>query len=262
MSSFVHGWPKDRKFSIKSIRDSLTDGWPDTRRVWILRVILTVVLLALAIGLGCLHVKGTYKPIMNCRYVFRNQVSQLGEWVCVGTPEGRGDYVPQVVKDIASAPQALVADLRNRSINFEGVFIEKDSIGVHIAPNWDITLPPGDITLLPAVDWYPLRELLDPQPVKWPPFPGLAGLVNPPLEWLRGLTVWTILGFFVIASLVVTIVVKIVGPPIVRLVTFDPEEWKNLLGTLRTWAVILAVFLLLFLISVWQGGGLALPPFR
>jgi hypothetical protein len=157
-------------------------GWPNTRNIWIARIILVVVLLAVVIGLSYLHINGTYKPIMNCRGVVVRGLKAPG-WVCDGF----------------------------------------SVLGFRI--------------------------------------PGPASGINGPLEWLRKVTVWTILAFFVIASLIATILYNIIVKPIIRLIRRDPEEWRKFLENLRTWCLILAVFLLLFLISVYKADGLALPPF-
>ena len=89
----------------------------------------------------------------------------------------------------------------------------------------------------------------DSKEVMWPVIPGPLKGIDGPLEWLKGVTVWTVLAFFVIASLVITIVANIIVPPIYRIVTFNPEEWRRPLGTLRTWSLILGVLWLLFLVS-------------
>ncbi len=97
--------------------------------------------------------------------------------------------------------------------------------------------------------------------------PGLAPGINVPLEAIRGVTVWTILIFFVIVSLALTLIYNIFIKPLIEVIKRllkpsldNGEEWRKLLGTVRTWSLILAVFLLLFLFSVGQARGLGLPP--
>jgi hypothetical protein len=181
---------------------------PKTRNIWITRVLPVVVLLALAVGLGYLHIKGTYKPYMNCRYVVSTGLHLPDMlWVCNGI--NTAEYMPRAVTDIVN-------------LGLKACF-------------WDGC----------------------PKQVTWPFISGLEGLITPTLEFFRKVAVWAILIFFVFVSMFLTIMINNITT-IIRILTFNSEEWKRLLGTLRTFGLILGVFLLLFLFSVYRTGGLKL----
>ncbi len=209
-------------------------GFPTDRRAWIIRIVVVVVLLALVIGFSYVHVNGTYKPYFKCSYLFVDGV-KLPSWVCMETVKD-GAYAPELVKNTVELPRTTCIALQNY-----------DVAGVH---------PFG---------WLPCPT----QPlVTWPEITGPLWYLNGPLEWLRGITVRTILIFFVITSLVLTLIYNMIIKPVIQVIKrlVNPrldhgEEWKKLLGTVRTWSLILAVFLLLFLFSVGQAGGLELPGF-
>jgi hypothetical protein len=217
---------------------SFVHGWPNTRNIWIARVILVVVLLALVIGLGYMHINGTYKPWMKCSHVL------AGSWLCDNWDIV--DHIPQTVKDVLNWPGQICNWFKGGCTpNLVcDPYITKKCVDVNV------------LRPLGICGWFdqcPSEATL--------PIPGLKGFIDPPLEWLRGVTVWTIFAVFVIASLILTILYNIIVKPIIRLMRRDPEEWRKLLENLRTWFLILAVFLLLFLVSVARTGGVEPPHF-
>jgi hypothetical protein len=75
--------------------------------------------------------------------------------------------------------------------------------------------------------------------------PGLGGVMNPPLEFVRRIISWSVVLFFAFVSLYLTIAINNFKT-IVRLVTFRKEEWKRLMGSLRTWLLLFVSFSFLF----------------
>jgi len=75
--------------------------------------------------------------------------------------------------------------------------------------------------------------------------PGLGGVMNPPLEFVRRVIAWSVVVFFALVSLYLTIVINNFKT-IVRLVTFRKEEWQQLLASLRTWLLLFVSFSFLF----------------
>jgi len=75
--------------------------------------------------------------------------------------------------------------------------------------------------------------------------PGLGGVMNPPLEFVRKVISWTVVLFFAFLSLYLTIVFNNFKT-IVRLVTFRREEWSRLMASLRTWLLLFVSFTFLF----------------
>jgi hypothetical protein len=75
--------------------------------------------------------------------------------------------------------------------------------------------------------------------------PGLGGVMNPPLEFVRKVVSWSVVLFFAFLSLYLTILINNFKT-IVRLVTLRKEEWKKLVGSLRTWLLLFVSFSFLF----------------
>jgi hypothetical protein len=79
--------------------------------------------------------------------------------------------------------------------------------------------------------------------------PGLAQVIDPPLEFTRKVIVWSILVFFAFVSLYLTIIINNLKA-VVKLLTFDKHEWKKFIASLRTWLLIFVSFCLLFYFAV------------
>jgi hypothetical protein len=79
--------------------------------------------------------------------------------------------------------------------------------------------------------------------------PGLAQVIDPPLEFSRKVITWGILIFFAFVSLYLTIIINNLKA-VVKLLTFDKAEWKKFIASLRTWLLIFVSFCLLFYFTV------------
>ena len=79
--------------------------------------------------------------------------------------------------------------------------------------------------------------------------PGLAWLLDPLLEFVRTVSVWAILLFFAFISLLLTQILNNVKA-IVKIVTFNREEWKRLGASIFTFLLIYVVFCTLFYFNV------------
>lgn len=79
--------------------------------------------------------------------------------------------------------------------------------------------------------------------------PGLAQVIDPPLEFTRKVITWSILIFFAFVSLYLTIIIDNLKV-IVKLLAFDKQEWKKFISSLRTWLLIFVSFCLLFYFTV------------
>jgi hypothetical protein len=79
--------------------------------------------------------------------------------------------------------------------------------------------------------------------------PGLRGVMDPPLELVRKIVSWSVAIFFAFLSLYLTIMIDNLKS-FVRLVTFNKEEWKKFMASLRTWLLIFVSFSFLFYFTV------------
>ena len=79
--------------------------------------------------------------------------------------------------------------------------------------------------------------------------PGLNGVVNPPLKFIRLIISWSIILFFGFLSLYLTIIINNLKT-VVKLLTFNKEEWKNLMSSIRIWLSIFVFFCLIFYFTV------------
>lgn len=79
--------------------------------------------------------------------------------------------------------------------------------------------------------------------------PGLGEVIDPPLEFTRKVVIWSILIFFAFLSLYLTILINNLKA-VIKLLTFDKEEWKKFMASLRTWLLIFVSFCLLFYLAV------------
>ena len=82
-------------------------------------------------------------------------------------------------------------------------------------------------------------------------FDGLAAIMDRPLKFIRTVIAWTVLAFFALVSLYLTIMFNNLKA-IVKILTLNKEEWKRFLGSLRTWLLIFSVFCLFFYFTVIQ----------
>jgi hypothetical protein len=79
--------------------------------------------------------------------------------------------------------------------------------------------------------------------------PGLQTVMDPPLRFIRSVVAWTILVFFAMVSLFLTITFNNLKT-IVKIILLNKEEWKRFLSSLRTWLLIFSAFCLTFYLSV------------
>lgn len=78
---------------------------------------------------------------------------------------------------------------------------------------------------------------------------GLALFLDPALEIVRTVAVWVVLLFFAFISLLLTLIINNVKK-IVRIVTFNREEWKRFGASIVTFLLIFVVFCTLFYFNV------------
>jgi hypothetical protein len=79
--------------------------------------------------------------------------------------------------------------------------------------------------------------------------PGLAGIFNPVLEFVRTVTVWAVLLFFAFISLLLTLIINNLKT-IVKIVTLNREEWKRFGASIVTFLLFFVVFCTLFYFKV------------
>jgi hypothetical protein len=79
--------------------------------------------------------------------------------------------------------------------------------------------------------------------------PGLGGVMNPPLEFVRTIISWSVVLFFAFLSLSLTIMVNNFKS-LVKILTFNKEEWKRFMASARTWLFFFVIFGLGFYFTV------------
>ena len=79
--------------------------------------------------------------------------------------------------------------------------------------------------------------------------PGLRGVMDPPLEFVRAIISWSIVVFFAFLSLWLTIMVNNLKS-VVKILTFNKEEWKRFMASARIWLLFFVVFGSLFYFTV------------
>jgi hypothetical protein len=79
--------------------------------------------------------------------------------------------------------------------------------------------------------------------------PGLRGAMDPPLEFARTIISWTVVLFFAFVSVYLTIMVNNFKS-VIRLVTFNKEEWKRFMSSLRVWFLFFVTFCAIFYFTV------------
>lgn len=75
--------------------------------------------------------------------------------------------------------------------------------------------------------------------------PGLSSVMDGPLEWIRQGILWIVLFFGIVISGFATYIINNMMK-VTRLLTFNKEEWKALLSTMRVFITILFLFLISF----------------
>ncbi len=75
--------------------------------------------------------------------------------------------------------------------------------------------------------------------------PGLSSIMDGPLEWIRQGILWIVLFFGIVISGFVTFIINNMMK-VIRLLTFNKQEWNALLLTMRMFITILFLFLISF----------------
>lgn len=79
--------------------------------------------------------------------------------------------------------------------------------------------------------------------------PGLSGVMNPPLEFARSIIAWSVIIFFAFISIYLTIIINNFKT-VVKILTFNKEEWKRFMGSVRIWLVLFVGFCSAFYFTV------------
>lgn len=79
--------------------------------------------------------------------------------------------------------------------------------------------------------------------------PGLKAVMDPPLELIRSVIAWSVVLFFAFLSLYLTIMINNFKS-VVRLVSFNKEEWKKFMASARIWLFLFVGFCAVFYFSV------------
>jgi hypothetical protein len=79
--------------------------------------------------------------------------------------------------------------------------------------------------------------------------PGLAGVMNPPLEFIRKVISWSAVLFFGFLSVGLTMLINNVKA-VIKILTFNKEEWRRLMASFRTWMLFFVVFCAVFYFTV------------
>ena len=81
--------------------------------------------------------------------------------------------------------------------------------------------------------------------------PGLSSAIDKPLEFIRLVIAWSIVVFFAFLSLFLTILINNFVR-VVKILTFNKEEWKRFLASARISLLIFIVFCSIFYFSVMR----------
>ena len=79
--------------------------------------------------------------------------------------------------------------------------------------------------------------------------PGLSGVMDPPLEFVRTIIAWSVVLFFAFISVYITIIINNIKS-VVRLVSFNKEEWKRFMASARIWLLFFVIFCSVFYFTV------------
>jgi len=75
--------------------------------------------------------------------------------------------------------------------------------------------------------------------------PGLSAIIDPTLKLVRTVIVWTVLAIIFFLSVFLTMLINSLTT-FVKILTFNKEEWKKLMATLRTWLLVFVALSLIF----------------
>jgi hypothetical protein len=75
--------------------------------------------------------------------------------------------------------------------------------------------------------------------------PGLKGVMDPQLELVRSIIAWIVVIFFTLISFCLTIIIVNLES-LVRLVSFNKEEWKKFMASARIWLFLFVGFCSVF----------------
>ena len=81
--------------------------------------------------------------------------------------------------------------------------------------------------------------------------PGLSSAIDKPLEFIRLVIAWSVVVFFAFLSLFLTILINNFVR-VVKILTFNKEEWKRFLASARISLLIFIVFCSIFYFSVMR----------
>ena len=79
--------------------------------------------------------------------------------------------------------------------------------------------------------------------------PGLSAVMDGPLEFIRRASMWTVLFVFVVLSGYITFIINNLKK-VTRLITFNKQEWANLLSVMRIFVTVLFLFIVVFYLQV------------
>jgi hypothetical protein len=79
--------------------------------------------------------------------------------------------------------------------------------------------------------------------------PGLKGVMDPQLELVRSIIAWIVVIFFALISFCLTIIIGNLKS-VVRLISFNKEEWKKFIVSARIWLFLFVGFCFVFYFTV------------
>ena len=79
--------------------------------------------------------------------------------------------------------------------------------------------------------------------------PGLKGVMDPQLELIRSIIAWIVVSFFALISFCITIIIENLKS-VVRLISFNKEEWKKFMASARIWLLLFVGFCSVFYFTV------------
>jgi hypothetical protein len=81
------------------------------------------------------------------------------------------------------------------------------------------------------------------------PIPGMKNVMDPPLELVRSTIAWSVILLFAFISLFLTIIIVNLKS-VVRLITFNKDEWKKFIASTRIWLFLFVGFCSIFYFAV------------
>jgi hypothetical protein len=79
--------------------------------------------------------------------------------------------------------------------------------------------------------------------------PGLKGVMDPQLELVRSIIAWIVVIFLALISFCLTIIIENLKS-LVRLISFNKEEWKKFMASTRIWLFLFVGFSSVFYFTV------------